>query len=119
MKNQSDPVNVLQDLDDNEISEMHNYNQQNCDVLQVQSCQALMIGVAWVTAFEKQLFQQFPYVIKLDCTMDKNNENRPVLVATGCDSNGKSFTVSCTFLPNQNVDFLLDFPECYSCSSWM
>jgi len=52
MKSQSEPVNALQDLDDNEILEMHNYIQQNHSVLQVQSCQALMISVAWVTAVE-------------------------------------------------------------------
>jgi len=33
MKNSSEPVNALQDLDKNEISEMHNFSQQNCDVV--------------------------------------------------------------------------------------
>jgi len=41
-----------------------------------------------MTAVEKQLFQQFRYVLKLDCTMDTNKENRPLSVATGCDSDG-------------------------------
>jgi len=40
----------------------------------VQPTQALMIGVAWVTMIEKQLFQQFPYALKIDCTMDTNKE---------------------------------------------
>jgi len=41
----------------------------------MQFFQALMIGVAWVTAVEKILFQQFPYVIQLDYTMDMNKES--------------------------------------------
>jgi len=45
-----------------------------------------MIGIAWVTVMEKRLFQQFPlYVLKINCMMDSNNENRPLLVAAGHD----------------------------------
>jgi len=62
-----------------------------------------MIGVAWATAAEKWLFQQSPYVTKLNCTMDMNKENRPLLIATGCDSDGNSFTVLHVFLPNQRM----------------
>jgi len=65
--------------------------------------QALMIGVAWVMAMEKRLFQQLPYLLKLDSTMDTNKENRPLLVVTGCDNDGKSFTVLCAYLPNQRM----------------
>jgi len=69
----------------------------------VQPTQALMIGVAWVTMIEKQLFQQFPYVLKFDCTMDTNKENRTLLAATGHDNDGKSFTVLCAYLPNERM----------------
>jgi len=54
-------------------------------------------------AMEKRLFQQFPYVLKIDSTMDTNKENRPLLVVTGCDNDGKSFTVLCAYLPNQRM----------------
>jgi len=97
------PVNALQDLDDHEINEMHNYVSQNRGILLVQSTQALMIGVAWVTGHEKRLFQQFPYVLKIDSTMDTNKENRPLLVITGRDNDGKSFTVLRAYLPNQRM----------------
>jgi len=75
MKNLSNPVNALQDLDEQEVNEMHTYIAQNWGVMLVQPMQALMIGVAWVTMMEKRLFQQFPYVLKIDCTMDTNKEN--------------------------------------------
>jgi len=53
MKNSTKPVNALQDLDEQEVSEMHTYIAQNHGVMMVQPTQALMIGVAWVTMIEK------------------------------------------------------------------
>jgi len=59
MQNLTKPVNALQDLDEHEINEMHNYVSQNRGILLVQSTQALMIGVAWVMAMEKDYSNNF------------------------------------------------------------
>ncbi len=103
MKNLIKPVNTLQDLDEHVITEMHNYITQNQGVFLVQPTQALMIDMAWVTAMEKRVSQQFPYVLKIDGTMNTNKENIPLLVATGCDNDGKCFTFPCAYLPNQGM----------------
>jgi len=67
----------------------------------VQSTQALMIGVACIIAMEKDCSQQFP--LKFCCTMDRKKENRPLLVAMGCNNDDKSFKVLCAYLPNQRM----------------
>ena len=59
MQNLTKPVNALQDLDEHEINEMHNYISQNRGILLVQSTQALMIGVAWAMAMEKDYSNNF------------------------------------------------------------
>jgi len=70
----------------------------------VQSTQALMIGVAWVTRMEKRLFQQFPSVLKIDCTVETNKENRPLLVVMGMTMMAKaSQFFEPILLPNQRM----------------
>ena len=61
----------------------------------------LTMAVAWVIPCERKLFEMFPEVVKVDCTNDTNNENRPLLTVTAKDSNGKCFTLLRSFLPNQ------------------
>jgi MULE transposase domain len=45
----------------------------------------------------------FPEVLKIDCTAGTNNENRPLLVASGLDSDRTVFHALQAYLPNERT----------------
>jgi len=61
-----------------------------------------MIGVAWVTGVEKDCFSNSSissnWTVQLVPT-----ENRLLLIATGCDCDGKIFMILHSYFPNQRM----------------
>ena len=65
--------------------------------------QNLLVALTWVVPTERRLFTLFPETLFVDSVEDTNNEGRPLLTMSGCDSNGKMFTFLRAFLPNQRT----------------
>ena len=65
--------------------------------------QNLLVAIAWVIPNEGQLFHMFPETIFVDAVEDTNNEGRPLLTMSGCDSSNKMFNILRAFLPNQRA----------------
>ena len=86
---------------DKEKKEIQRYVRQKRSSMQVPDIQILLMSIAWVTPFEKRLFNLFPEVLYCDVICGTNNENRPLFTVTGKDSSGKMFTFFRAFLPNQ------------------
>ena len=72
--------------------------------------QNLLVALAWVVPSERRLFRLFPETLFVDSVEDTNNEGRPLLTMSECDSNEKMFTFLRAFLPNQVIS--LDFFAC-------
>jgi hypothetical protein len=61
----------------------------------------LFVAVLWVTKEERELFRKSPSVVKIDTTFGTNDRSMPLLSITGLKSNGQTFTIAHTYLPNE------------------
>jgi hypothetical protein len=83
--------------------EILHYSETTRKTLQLEDEQQLLLAIAWVTPFEKRLFNLFPRCIFVDCTASTNKEQRPCFTVTGRDSHGKMFTILRSFFPNEKA----------------
>ena len=60
-----------------------------------------MISFAWVTPQDREKLILFPEVITVDVVFGTNNENRPLLMMGGKDSNGKMFIFLSSYLTHE------------------
>ena len=87
----------------NEQEDASKYASDNRSNRNLTNEQNLLVALAWVVPSERRLFQLFPETLFVDSVEDTNNEGRPLLTMSGCDSNGKMFTFLRAFLPNQRT----------------
>ena len=87
----------------NEQKDANDYAISNRNNRKLSDEQNLLVAVAWVIKSERRLFDLFPETVFVDCVEDTNNEGRPLLTMTGCDSDGKMFTFLRALLPNQRT----------------
>jgi hypothetical protein len=64
---------------------------------------ALLLGVIWVSADERSLFEKFPNVVKIDTTFGTNNQGLPLVVISGLTANNEVFTIARGNLPNERA----------------
>ena len=95
------PSKKIIEFTSNEQIQVDEFVLDNRESLNCLPHQLLLMAVVWVIPCERKLFEMFPEVVKVDCTNDTNNENRPLLTMTAKDSNGKCLTLLRSFLPNQ------------------
>jgi len=117
MKNQSEPVNELQDLDVNKIFDIHNYIQQNQGVLQMQSFQALVL-CAW-QQLKNNCFSNLDMCLNWTVQWIQIKKTDHCQLLLDVIVMARVYSFMCLFAKSENVDFPLDFPDCNSCSSWM
>ncbi len=60
-----------------------------------------MIGCAWTTASEKDLFKMLSKALCINCIVDTNHKDCPFLTITGRDLNGKTFNIARALFPNE------------------
>ena len=87
----------------NEQADASMYASDNRSNRNLSNEQNLLVALAWVVPSERRLFELFPETLFVDSVEDTNNEGRPLLTMSGCDSNGKMFTFLRAFLPNQRT----------------
>ena len=87
----------------NEQKDAYDYAIDNRRNRKLSDYQNLLVAIAWVIQSERRLFNLFPETVFVDCVEDTNNEGRPLFTMTGCDSDGKMFTLLRAFLPNQRT----------------
>jgi hypothetical protein len=63
----------------------------------------LLLGVIWVTADERSLFEKFPNVIKIDTTFGTNEQGLPLVTITGKTANNEVFVIARGNLPNERA----------------
>ena len=65
----------------------------------------ILLGAAWMSDGAFREYLRFPEVLFIDATHASNNENRPLLLICGKDSNGKGFVLVRIFMPNETSSF--------------
>lgn len=90
-------------LPSNERKDAEEFSRDNRFNRQLSNEQILLVAIAWVIPKERRLFKLFPETIFVDVVEDTNKEGRPLLTITGCDGDGKMYTLLRAFLPNQRA----------------
>ena len=85
---QQTSISDLSELEKNSINHFVNVGRNSLDL---QEHHKYLISFAWVTPQDREKFILFPEVIAVDSLVGTNNENRPLLMMDGNDSNGKMF----------------------------
>jgi len=107
-----------QNMTEKESIALVDYARKKRSNLDLTDDQTLLIGLCWVTQFEKRLFNLFPETMFFDCTADTNKEKRPLFTISGKDSNGKMFILLRSYFPNEQAwafrwIFSTILPKCF------
>jgi hypothetical protein len=63
----------------------------------------LLLGVLWVTADKRSLFEKFPNVVKIDTTFETNDKGLPLVALVRKTSNNQVFTMARGNLPKERA----------------
>ena len=92
---------IITDLTSEESDSLNSFISNGRIDMKLQDHHKYMIAFAWVNPVERERFNLFPEVPKVDTVFGTNNENRPLLTMGRKDSNGKMFVFLRAYLPHK------------------
>ena len=92
---------TITDLTQEESESLHHFIFNGRMAIKLQDHHKYLIAYEWLNPVERERFNLFPEVLTVDTVAGTNNENRPLLIMGGKDSNGKLFIFLRTYLPHE------------------